>query len=74
MKLDNLVKGTESALLVNYSNRSIRGLELDSRKIRPGMLFAVVPGRRHDGTRFVPDAIARGAVARRRPTCRRTWR
>jgi UDP-N-acetylmuramoyl-L-alanyl-D-glutamate--2,6-diaminopimelate ligase len=35
----------------------------DSRAASPGVLFAAVPGRRSDGTRFVPDAIERGAVA-----------
>jgi len=63
MKLHDLLKATEHAVVVNSSDRSIRGIELDSRKVRPGSLFAVVPGPRDDGSRYVPDAIARGAVA-----------
>ena len=63
MKLHDLLKATEHAVVVNSSDRSIRGLELDSRRVRPGCLFAVVPGPRDDGTRYVPDAVARGAVA-----------
>lgn len=63
MRLNDLLKATENAVLVNYSDRSIRGLELDSRKIRPAMLFAVVPGSRDDGSRYIPDAIERGATA-----------
>jgi len=63
MKLHNLIKLLGNALLVNTSDRSIRGLELDSRRIRPGYLFAVVRGRHNDGSAYVADAIARGAVA-----------
>ncbi|RMF12108.1 MAG: UDP-N-acetylmuramoyl-L-alanyl-D-glutamate--2,6-diaminopimelate ligase [Alphaproteobacteria bacterium] len=41
----------------------IAGLATDSRKVRPGYLFAAFPGARTDGARFVADAIERGAVA-----------
>ncbi|MBR4189928.1 MAG: UDP-N-acetylmuramoyl-L-alanyl-D-glutamate--2,6-diaminopimelate ligase [Kiritimatiellae bacterium] len=42
---------------------AIAGLCYDSRQARPGDLFFALPGARDDGTRFVPDALARGAVA-----------
>jgi len=35
----------------------------DSRSVTPGALFAALPGTRVDGTRFVPDAIEKGAAA-----------
>jgi UDP-N-acetylmuramoyl-L-alanyl-D-glutamate--2,6-diaminopimelate ligase len=41
----------------------ISGLTADSRAVKPGFLFAALPGARADGIRFIPDAIARGAVA-----------
>jgi UDP-N-acetylmuramoyl-L-alanyl-D-glutamate--2,6-diaminopimelate ligase len=41
----------------------LSGLTLDSRKVRPGYLFAALAGARQDGTAFVADAVARGAVA-----------
>ncbi|GAK34491.1 UDP-N-acetylmuramoyl-L-alanyl-D-glutamate--2,6-diaminopimelate ligase [Iodidimonas nitroreducens] len=41
----------------------ITGLTADSRKVRPGDLFAALPGSRADGRQFIDDAIARGAVA-----------
>jgi UDP-N-acetylmuramoyl-L-alanyl-D-glutamate--2,6-diaminopimelate ligase len=41
----------------------IRGLTADSREVRPGYLFAALPGSRTDGARFIADAVARGAVA-----------
>ena len=41
----------------------IRGITADSRSVRPGYLFAALPGARTDGGRFVADAIRAGAVA-----------
>jgi UDP-N-acetylmuramoyl-L-alanyl-D-glutamate--2,6-diaminopimelate ligase len=35
----------------------------DSRQSRPGTLFVAVRGSVHDGHRFIPDALQRGAVA-----------
>lgn len=35
----------------------------DSRRIEPGGLFVAIPGAVQDGVRFIPDALARGAVA-----------
>jgi len=63
MKLTDLLKPLKDAAVVNQAEHSIRGLELDSRRIRPGYLFAVVPGRHDDGRTYVADAIERGAVA-----------
>jgi UDP-N-acetylmuramoyl-L-alanyl-D-glutamate--2,6-diaminopimelate ligase len=39
------------------------GLTADSREVKPGFLFAALPGQRADGRRFVDDAVRRGAVA-----------
>jgi UDP-N-acetylmuramoyl-L-alanyl-D-glutamate--2,6-diaminopimelate ligase len=41
----------------------IRGVTADSRVVKPGDLFAAIPGGRQDGRRFIADAVARGAVA-----------
>ncbi len=41
----------------------IRGVTADSRKVKPGYLFAALPGAAVDGRRFVPQALAGGAVA-----------
>ena len=40
----------------------VDGVTHDSREVRPGSAFVAVPGMRHDGTSFVPDALARGAA------------
>ncbi len=41
----------------------IRGVQHDSRRVRPGDLFVVRRGESFDGHAFVADAVARGAVA-----------
>ena len=41
----------------------LAGLTLDSRKARPGYLFAALPGTHQDGAAFVADAVGRGAAA-----------
>jgi UDP-N-acetylmuramoyl-L-alanyl-D-glutamate--2,6-diaminopimelate ligase len=40
----------------------IAGLTEDSREVRPGFLFAALPGEFSDGRDFICDAIARGAT------------
>ncbi len=41
----------------------ISGITADSRTVVPGSLFAALSGARLDGSRFVTDAVARGAAA-----------
>lgn len=41
----------------------ICGLTADSRAVKPGYLFAALPGTRDDGAKFIKDAINKGAVA-----------
>ena len=39
------------------------GLASDSREVKPGFLFAALPGNKVNGAQFVQDAVARGAIA-----------
>lgn len=41
----------------------IVGLTADSREVREGYLFAALPGTKVDGTRFIGEALTRGAAA-----------
>jgi len=41
----------------------IEGLTSDSRAVKPGDLFAALPGGQNDGRKFIDDALSRGAVA-----------
>lgn len=43
--------------------KEFTGISSDSREIQPGYLFAAIPGTKSDGAQFLPDAVARGAVA-----------
>ncbi|MEO6710474.1 MAG: UDP-N-acetylmuramoyl-L-alanyl-D-glutamate--2,6-diaminopimelate ligase, partial [Planctomycetota bacterium] len=45
------------------SGPRIGRVQLDSRSVLPGDLFAALPGRVCDGSRFVAQAVQRGAVA-----------
>jgi UDP-N-acetylmuramoyl-L-alanyl-D-glutamate--2,6-diaminopimelate ligase len=41
----------------------VTGIAADSRAVRPGDVFAAIPGTRADGLQYVPQAMAAGAVA-----------
>jgi UDP-N-acetylmuramoyl-L-alanyl-D-glutamate--2,6-diaminopimelate ligase len=41
----------------------IAGITADSRRVRPGFLFAALPGAHADGRAFIAEAVARGAAA-----------
>ena len=41
----------------------VRGITADSRAVKPGYMFAALPGTKVDGRHYIADAVARGAVA-----------
>jgi len=41
----------------------VKGLTADSRKVRPGYVFAALHGTATDGRKFIPQAIKAGAIA-----------
>jgi UDP-N-acetylmuramoyl-L-alanyl-D-glutamate--2,6-diaminopimelate ligase len=51
------------SLLPDHANVDLTGLTLDSRKVKPGFLFAALAGSRQDGATFIADAVRRGATA-----------
>ncbi|MCW5731644.1 MAG: UDP-N-acetylmuramoyl-L-alanyl-D-glutamate--2,6-diaminopimelate ligase [Alphaproteobacteria bacterium] len=60
MRLSELVG---EGLRGGIADLEVVGLSADSREVRPGYLFAALPGAREHGARFLPEARARGAVA-----------
>lgn len=46
----------------------IHGITAASARVRPGWLFAALPGSRTDGRQYIPDALRAGAVAVLYPT------
>jgi UDP-N-acetylmuramoyl-L-alanyl-D-glutamate--2,6-diaminopimelate ligase len=66
VKVRDLVGNLEErgeAKIVTGGEREITGLTTDSRKVRPGDLFAALEGPRRDGHRFLSAAAAAGAAA-----------
>jgi len=55
--------GLEAKLPEGLSRVPITGLAADSREVKPGYLFAALPGVNTDGTRFIAEALERGAAA-----------
>ena len=62
MTLGELV-GPEAKLSAAAAALPISGIAVDSRQVKPGNLFAALPGVNTDGARFAADAVERGAVA-----------
>jgi len=63
MKLAELVERLGGACPLQGSGPDILDVQLDSRRVGVGDLFAALPGEKADGARFLTDAAARGAVA-----------
>lgn len=61
MRLGDLMRGWGGAEA--DAALEVTGITADSRAVRPGMVFAALPGMRADGRGFIADAVARGAAA-----------
>ncbi len=49
--------------LVGPADKTINGVQMDSRKIEPGNLFVAIKGERVDGHDFIPQVFEKGAAA-----------
>jgi UDP-N-acetylmuramoyl-L-alanyl-D-glutamate--2,6-diaminopimelate ligase len=63
MQLKYLTQNLPGAVVMGQPDREISALAYDSRKVRPGTLFAALRGEKADGLAFIEQAIAAGAVA-----------
>jgi len=63
MKLRDLLAGVEVRAVSGPAEAEIRSVVYDSRKAAPGGLFFALHGEKLDGTKFVNDAVSRGAIA-----------
>lgn len=58
-----MINHTLRSLFNFEDDTSVIGMSADSRRVKPGMVFAALPGTAMDGRDFIPQAIANGAVA-----------
>jgi len=63
MKLSRLLESGILYKQVREGDPDITTIEMDSRKVSPGSLFACVKGERFDGHDYAAEAVARGAKA-----------
>jgi len=55
--------GDDGPLPKGGEGLAIAGITEDSRQVRPGFLFAALPGAKLDGAAFIPQAVTAGASA-----------
>jgi UDP-N-acetylmuramoyl-L-alanyl-D-glutamate--2,6-diaminopimelate ligase len=68
MRLVDLMQTTSTSAparpgLARLGDVDVCGITANSRDVRPGYLFAALPGSAHDGRQYIADAVARGAAA-----------
>jgi UDP-N-acetylmuramoyl-L-alanyl-D-glutamate--2,6-diaminopimelate ligase len=66
MRFEELLSGAETVRKAGPNAEDgpvIRGVEYDSRRVRPGMLFLAMQGETTDGNRYISKAIDQGATA-----------
>ena len=63
MTLQKLCSIIPDASLVGDSGQQIGTIQYDSRLVVPGDVFFAIPGSKVDGSKFIPEALERGAVA-----------
>lgn len=62
-RLGELVENLEALEIRGDPDTKVRGIAYDSRQVVKGDLFVAVAGTKQDGSRFIEDAVKRGACA-----------
>ena len=63
MKLNDLLKNIKPLNIVGNTDKDIKGINIDSRKIEQGHLFVAMKGTQTDGHKFIEKAIELGSSA-----------
>ena len=61
MKLAELLEKTEYEVRQGSTDREVKGLAYDSRKVSEGFAFACISGSMQDGHDFIPEVVKKGA-------------
>ena len=61
MLLKDLIKGLNVSALVGSDETEVKGVHIDSRRIKDGFMFVAMKGTQVDGHQFIAKAIAQGA-------------
>ena len=62
--IEQLLEATGGTLFApsGFGSPVVHGLTIDTRTLLPGMAYVAIRGETFDGHRFIPDAMAKGAV------------
>jgi len=63
MELNKLLVNVTPLQIVGYADVDIIGVDIDSRRIKPGHLFVAIKGTQVDGHNFIAKAVELGAAA-----------
>ena len=63
IKIEEILKGITVVSVTGTKNKSVSGVEFDSRKVKKDSLFVAVKGYKSDGHEFINSAISSGALA-----------
>ena len=63
MRLADVLRDTNSLSVLGSSTIEVTDVTEDSRAVSSGSLYAAIKGTQFDGHRFIPNALAAGAVA-----------
>ncbi|MFH1857596.1 MAG: UDP-N-acetylmuramoyl-L-alanyl-D-glutamate--2,6-diaminopimelate ligase [Candidatus Omnitrophota bacterium] len=61
--LGMLLRGMGVSIAPKALTFSVSGIACDSKQVRPGHLFVAIKGSAQDGASYIPEALARGAIA-----------
>ena len=62
MKINELLEKLSLKRIKDADSVEVKGIVEDSRKVLPGYIFVAVKGEKDNGTKYIDDAVKRGAV------------
>ena len=63
MKLADLLRDVPVVSVSGSTDVEVTGVTADSRLVRKGSVFVAIPGTKQDGSKYIPQAVQKGAAA-----------